>query len=414
MDSGDEDELSPDLLSAPDGDTVTTNTVAATNTDFASAPNGETVDAATATVDAAITTPNPTNDVLMPATKAAIMAAVSVALNIALIEHRSSIRAELASNLSTIRADMASNHGHITKRLYLPLETKLNTLASKLESKLASETTNLAAKGDSLLAKITSLDDTIRTNVGGRIAALETKIEAVTTTFEARITALEPPVRTPAMTTNSASTASAGNVRAGPTTAPGRGAEATPDNAPINVNARTRAAFDNARQLNPSLLTGDSRNHSHGCTPVRDPYNTSTNHGRHNPSPSQQPKRQTTLYESLGRGAQTPVNTRNTSSGQSGDDKHHHIDTAGDIHPAKGGGLISPPHRDRAQHARTLGASRFDVIRLASTKYHVGMEGLATLTEDDIRASGYAEVTATAEDTVICYKDIILAHRKVN
>jgi hypothetical protein len=317
------------------------------------------------------------------------------------------------SNLSTIWAEMASNHGRVTKRLYPPLENKLTTLKSKLESKLALETTNLATKGDSLLAKITSLDDTIQTDVGGRIAALETKIEAVTTTFDARITALEPPVRTPATTTNSASTASAGNGRAGPTTAPGRGAEVTPDDAPINVNACTRAAFDNARQLNPSLLTGDSHNYSHGCTPIRDPYNTSTTHGRHNPSTSQQPKRQTTLFESLGIGAQMPVNTRNTSGGRSGDDKHHHIDTAGNIHPVMGRGLISPPHRDQARHARTLGASRFDVICLASTKYHVGMEGLATLTEDDICASGYAEITATAEDTVICYNDIILAHRKV-
>ncbi len=70
---------------------MATNTVAATNTDFASAPDGETVDAAMATVDAAIATPNPTDVVLTPVTKAAIMTAVSVALDIALIEHRSSI-----------------------------------------------------------------------------------------------------------------------------------------------------------------------------------------------------------------------------------------------------------------------------------------------------------------------------------
>jgi hypothetical protein len=42
------------------------------------------------------------------------------------------------------------------------------------------------------------------------------------------------------------------------------------------------------------------------------------------------------------------------------------------------------------------------------------MEGLATLTEDAIRAGGYAEVTATVEDVVVCYNDIILAHRKVS
>jgi hypothetical protein len=64
-------------------------------------------------------------------------------------------------------------------------------------------------------------------------------------------------------------------------------------------------------------------------------------------------------------------------------------------------------------HAHTLGASCFDVIRLAIKEYHVGMDSVATLTEVDIQDCGYGQVKATTEDRVVCYNDIILAHRKV-
>jgi hypothetical protein len=82
-------------------------------------------------------------------------------------------------------------------------------------------------------------------------------------------------------------------------------------------------------------------------------------------------------------------------------------------HDIVGGPIISPRHRDRAMHACTLGASRFDVIRLATKEYHVGMDGVVTLTEADIQACGYGQVKATTEDAVVCYNNIILAHRKV-
>jgi hypothetical protein len=64
-------------------------------------------------------------------------------------------------------------------------------------------------------------------------------------------------------------------------------------------------------------------------------------------------------------------------------------------------------------HARTLGASRLDVICLATKEYHVGMDSVATLMEADIQDCRYGQVKATAEDAVVCYNDIILAHRKV-
>ena len=135
----------------------------------------------------------------------------------------------IKTHLSPVRAEIASNHGHLTKRLFPALEAKLTTLEDTLDSK----TRDLAIKGESLLAKITSLDGRIPTNVGGRIEALETKVAAATTTFDARIATLEShgrestmpvqPARAPAMTSGSESAGSAGSESAGSTTAPAQG-----------------------------------------------------------------------------------------------------------------------------------------------------------------------------------------------
>ena len=78
-----------------------------------------------------------------------------------------------------------------------------------------------------------------------------------------------------------------------------------------------------------------------------------------------------------------------------------------------GGPIISPRHSDRAFHARALGASRFDVIRLATEDYHIGMDGCDTLTEEILQDCGYSHIKASIEDVVVCYNDIILVHNKV-
>jgi hypothetical protein len=67
-------------------------------------------------------------------------------------------------------------------------------------------------------------------------------------------------------------------------------------------------------------------------------------------------------------------------------------------HNTVGGPNISPRHCHRAKQARTLGASRFDVIRLATDEYHVSMDGVDMLREADIQACGFGQVTGTAED----------------
>ena len=64
-------------------------------------------------------------------------------------------------------------------------------------------------------------------------------------------------------------------------------------------------------------------------------------------------------------------------------------------------------------HARTLGASRFDVMKLASAEYHYGMDGVDNLNEKFIQDCGYGIVKATVEDVIVCFNDIIMVHRKV-
>jgi hypothetical protein len=118
-----------------------------------------------------------------PAMEAAIVSAVVDALKSAVEIHLSPIN----SRLKGMQSDISSNHGHVTKCLFSALEAKLITLDGALDSK----TRELDAKGESHFAKITSLDGRIATNVGERIANLETKVEVATINFDAKIAALE-------------------------------------------------------------------------------------------------------------------------------------------------------------------------------------------------------------------------------
>jgi hypothetical protein len=60
-----------------------------------------------------------------------------------------------------------------------------------------------------------------------------------------------------------------------------------------------------------------------------------------------------------------------------------------------------------------MGASRFDVIRLATPEYHIDMDGTDNLTEDTLQVCGYSTIKATVDDVMVCYNDIILVHHKV-
>ena len=104
--------------------------------------------------------------------------------------------------------------------------------------------------------------------------------------------------------------------------------------------------------------------------------------------------RQPTIRESLIRGG---VNINSGGGGDLGRYGHNGFDFGhnGDHHnahrhvPIMGGRIVSPRHSDRAMHARTLGASRFDVIELASVDYHHGMDGVEVLIEGFIQDCGY-------------------------
>ncbi len=180
----------------------------------------------------------------------------------------------------------------------------------------------------------------------------------------------------------------------------------SPDDASIDVNARTCLAYENARALNPSLCavpswaplrTPDTMRHK--VLSVRNPYPSSQSR------PSQ---RQTTIPKTLGCNRQSVPNPIDTKNGARGNDR-----ASGGRCPSLGGSIISPQHRDWDMRARSLGASRFDVIRLACLEYHIGMDGVTTLTEDILEAHQFSQVTANVKDVVVCYSDIILAHRKV-
>ncbi len=78
-----------------------------------------------------------------------------------------------------------------------------------------------------------------------------------------------------------------------------------------------------------------------------------------------------------------------------------------------GGPITSPRHWDKESQARSLGASRFDAMRLVCHAYHVGDDGVPTLTEEIICNCGFTCIKASVDDIVVCYNDIMYVHKKV-
>ncbi len=172
------------------------------------------------------------------------------------------------------------------------------------------------------------------------------------------------------------------------------------------MNACTRPAYANFRNPNTTFHAGPpqtpyqpSDGPRRGSTPIQNPYNPSVVP----PSRDRPSLRQTTLPESFGGGTRVDIHNRGSNPNS------HRIGRN-----IVGGPKVSPCHSNKAMHACTLGVSRFNIIRLATEEYHVGMDGIDALTEADIQACGHAQVMATAEDAVVCYNDMILAHRKVS
>jgi hypothetical protein len=55
--------------------------------------------------------------------------------------------------------------------------------------------------------------------------------------------------------------------------------------------------------------------------------------------------------------------------------------------------------------------SRFDIVRLATTAYHVNSDGVAVLTHAILVKCGYNKIALS--DVVTCHNDIIAVHRIV-
>jgi hypothetical protein len=256
-----EDEVkqpSPVLLTDPAG----VDDMATTATGVADTPGGPGADTGNATinVEGTATTADPSNKIT-PEIKATIVAAVVAALESSMETHLSPIN----SRLKRMQLDISSNHGHITKRLFPALETKL----AVLEDLLASKTRELEAKGQSLLKKFTALDGMIAANVGEKIATLETAVELATNNFESRFAALKlhglepqrsPDDLSPDMTTATV-LATLAEMTSPCKTAPRRksnsdGDYVSPDNEAVNVATRSRMAYASARECNPSLRAG--------------------------------------------------------------------------------------------------------------------------------------------------------------
>ena len=204
---------------------------------------------------------------------------------------------------------------------------------------------------------------------------------------------------------------------------------------PPDTMANSRVAFAALQARMSHEAASETIGHTDGAKLSHAAANGATNHsppapsahatsGRHvtpNHSTPSQPSnryRQPTICESLFPGGVSIDSEGNGDLGHDGPDnydfghKGDHYNAARDV-PIMGGPIISPRHSDRAMHAHTLGASRFDVMKLASAEYHYGMNGVDDLNESFIQDCGYGIVKATVEDVVVCFNDIIMVHRKV-
>ncbi len=88
------------------------------------------------------------------------------------------------------------------------------------------------------------------------------------------------------------------------------------------------------------------------------------------------------------------------------------VDTA---HAGVPGGRIKTPCSfDPARRARNMKTNCFDLAGLADTGYHVGDNGVDTLTEMIISNCGYKSFHADhPEDVLLCFQEIVNLHRVV-
>jgi hypothetical protein len=154
-----------------------------------------------------------------------------------LVEKHSSA---LNRRMDKLHSTTNSNHGHITKRLFPALEAKI----ASLETLLATTANELEAEGVSLLATVTALDDKVSTAVEERLTSLESTVASPQVSTLRASRPREPPDDA---------------LPAGMAAFPGCVAvlggdndqfDSTPVDGPVDINARTRLAYNHARALN--------------------------------------------------------------------------------------------------------------------------------------------------------------------
>jgi len=160
----------------------------------------------------------------------------------ALVERHSS---DITLRVDDLKATVNSNHGHITKRLFPDVDNRLTSL----EQLLAATTSGLEAKGESLLARITSFEATAPAHAGSAGLPRAPRQR-------------EPPDDDdpiPATSRRSTVTVVVDDV-AHDALGMDHPADAGPaDDTGMDVTARSRLAYKRARALNPPLGTSAGR-----------------------------------------------------------------------------------------------------------------------------------------------------------
>jgi hypothetical protein len=298
------------------------------------------------------------------------------------LEAVSSRMTTLESTIRSLYEEVKSNHGHITKRLFTPLEARV----AALEGTTVRLEDNLAAKGAAILKTVTDLH--------GTAASLTTVVQHATTDFGTRLSALE--TRTTEFGTRLLDLATRARTdTTAPRDPPPSDIPTVRRSPPVDATANSWAAW--ARMPN------------HVITPPRAPIDAC------HQSPG---LRQTTLPGAF-HPRHTPMRDEEDSAARPTGPAHFapspiwthptEADTLGLV----GGPITSPLNWDKEMQAQSLGASRFDISRLACPAYHGGNDGTPTLTEDFIRECGFTCIKASADDIVVCYNDIIYVHQKV-
>ena len=339
---------------------------------------------------------------------------------------------ELTATVSTLSSDIDNLRTSIPPPLDLP--TLIESALDPLRKSVVDSVTNATETAEAMIRSsfdnsATALDDRVRESLEAfdkRIDALGSSYGHLTKTtlptIARRLDALDARARPPTPPPADKIDPSADKIaRSDDDTNETDGvALEDHDDAHVGVTTRTRQAWAASRARygvdpHPSgTPTAGSPRATYTApagsgrgllrTPVANPYHQSpTSSFRDN-----KPLRQTTIPESMHgprSGSQPTHGPRSTPSPAP-------VMTA-TTHRVVGGPIVSPRHSDRAIHARSMGASRFDVIRLATPEYHIGMDGTDNLTEDTLQDCGYSTIKATVDDVMVCYNDIILVHHKV-